>query len=109
VSILCAGEKAASEEERERMEDGLEALERPKVSMVERRTALFRRPAQTFFVLVPLFMLGKRKIFAVQQVELLYTTTFDRKERGIVTESEYGRSVSLSSICQAAASRQVMK
>jgi len=54
-------------------------------------------------------MLGKRKIFAVQQVELLYTTTFDRKERGIVTESEYGRSVSLSSICQAAASRQVMK
>jgi len=62
VSILCAGEEAASEEERERMDDGLEAPERAKASLVElRRMALFRRPVHLFFGLAPLFMLGNEK------------------------------------------------
>ena len=62
VSILCAGEEAASEEERERMDDGLEVLGRAKVSMVGlRRTTLFRRPVHLFFGLAPLFMLGNEK------------------------------------------------
>jgi len=62
VSIFCVGGEPASKEERERMDDGLETLERPKVSMVElRRTALFRRPAHLGFGLAPLFMLGNNE------------------------------------------------
>jgi len=62
VSILCAGEKAASEEERERMDDGLEVPERLKVSTVELRlTAPVKRPVHLVFGLAPLVMLRREK------------------------------------------------